>query len=105
MSEKYFKYEFLGDTEKYIISENFKVLSAYNFNNIIYYSVTNINLRKIKLLIISNDKNWKFLKDILFKLKETTINEIIEDNLAHELTKSINEEILKKVRGYDNDLI
>lgn len=89
MSEKYFKYEFLGDTEKYII----------------YYSVTNINLRKIKLLIISNDKNWKFLKDILFKSKETTINEIIEDNLAHELTKSINEEILKKVRGYDNDLI
>lgn len=97
MSEKYFKYEFLGDTEKYIISENFKVLSAYN--NIIYYSVTNINLRKIKLLIISNDKNWKFLKDILFKSKETTINEIIEDNLAQELTKSINEEILNKIRG------
>ena len=78
-----------------IIRKNFFVV--HDFSDTIYFSISNNNIRKIKLLVIINNKLGKKLLKILKNSKLSSYEDALTSQLSYELSKEIDKEILKNL--------
>lgn len=94
---KYYVYETKSDREKQILKDNVKIKQEYE--SIISYKITKIQLRKIKVGLINGIEDFILLEEIIrnSKIHENDDIASMEELLVKELTKSINQEILNKL--------
>jgi len=93
-------FEYKGDNEKdiFLIKKYFDFMKNYSEDDYFIFSVTNQTLRKIKLLIIQKSDDYKIYEKILSKSKNVSYEEILINSFSSEISRSIDKEILKKVR-------
>lgn len=85
-------------TDRLIIEKYFKI--EYLKDNKIFYSITNKILRKIKLLKINDDKVYDIIQRILDNSVTADTSELFQYFLADEMSKSIDNEIMKNLVNY-----
>lgn len=96
----YYEYKFENDSERLLIEKYFKIDHFKDGN--IYYFIDIKVVRKIKLLVINNDESAKIIQEIIKKSKRINAGygidmiEAMELALVDELSKSINNEIIKR---------
>jgi hypothetical protein len=87
--------------EKMKMEEYFDI--EYSFDLNVCYSLNNKQkLRKIKLNILENSRDALFLKYVLHNSKDISVTDVLEHKLSYELSKSIDNEIMKNIRNMVN---
>jgi hypothetical protein len=97
----YYEYKFESVTEKLLIEKHFKIDHIKDGN--IYYFIDNKVLRKIKLLVLSNDYSGKIIQEIMNKSKKIQVGygfdvvQAMEKTLIDELSKEIDKNIIRNL--------
>jgi len=92
----YYKYLPKNKKERRLLKDNVSIEIDYNYGDI-FFSISKKQYRKIKISVINNNVDFRLLKNIINKSKKINYYGIVEAKLSYELSKSIDEEILKKL--------
>ncbi len=87
--------------EKMKIEEYFEI--EYSFDMTVCYALINRQkIRKVKLNILENSRDAFFLKHVLNNSKDVSVTDVLEHKLSYEISKSIDNEIMKNIRNMVN---
>jgi hypothetical protein len=96
-----FQYKCKNDFEKSVLEKYLDIDTNFSNSHFIYYSMLNLKIiRKIKLKILENNEISILLKFVLENSDRVPIDTYMEMKLSMELSKSIDKDILNKLRNY-----
>lgn len=90
-----YEYKYDNVDETLIISKYF--ILDYIEGDYIYYMMSEKNLRKVKLLILSRSKISETLKKIMKESVYLSVQEVLENKLSRELAKEIDIDIIRNL--------
>jgi len=94
-----FEYKNNDDEDVVFIKKHFDYLKSFSEGDYVYFRVSKQVIRKIKLLIIQNSDDYKVYERILNNSKNVSHEDILSNSLSRELARSIDNEILEKLRS------
>jgi len=96
-----FEYKYENKTDREIVEKHFN--SDFTSGDCIYYTLTRKMLRKVKLLVLANDKLAEKLQYIINNSKPADVANLLERKLSEDIAKEIDNRIISDLQQYINE--